>query len=173
MRTISASFVLLIALAACGGSAPAPSAPAAATPSAPAVFATAPAYSLAAPPKSAAAAHTAKGAPAPGGTACLGCHKSGGAAPSFAFAGTVYVDDKRSAPNPAAEIGVDDAKGAESIAHADADGNFWSLGAPIALPAHAAARQAAKIVRMGSTVDKADCNVCHDATFPIALTPPK
>jgi cytochrome c553 len=172
MRTIAASTTLLFVLvtAACGGArAPAVKAPSTAPVG---VFSTA-AYVATGPAKNATAAHAAKGLPSPTGTACLGCHATGGKAPAFAFAGTVYVDDARSAPNGGAEIAVDDAGGKEAIAHADADGNFWVAGAAISLPAHAGARQGAKIVRMGSVVDKADCNGCHDAKFPIALTPPK
>jgi hypothetical protein len=174
MRTVGASAAILVSvlIAACaGGSTPAPVAANAPAPGG--VFASAAPYSNARPEKSAARAHAAKGAAAPGGTPCLSCHKAGGSAPAFAFAGTVYTDDARSAPNGDAEIAVADASGKEQIAHADEDGNFWMAGAALTLPGHAGARQGAKVVKMGGAVDSADCNGCHDAKFPVALTPPK
>lgn len=173
MRTVTAAALLLASLlgAACAGSST-PGGGAATAPGAPAVFASAPPYASSRPAVSAVAAHAAKGAPVPTGTPCLSCHKSGGA-PAFTFAGSVYTDDARAAPNPDAEISVLDASGKERIAHADADGNFWVKGDALALPAHAGARQGAKVVKMGGAVDNADCNGCHDAKFPVALTPPK
>jgi hypothetical protein len=173
MRTVLAFAVVVTAIcaAACGGASRPADAPA--SQGRPDVFSAAPPYSPSAPSKSASSAHSAKGVAAPAGTACLGCHKKDGNAPAFTFAGTVYVDDARSAPNPNAEIAVDDATGAERIAHADADGNFWVAGGALALPAHAGARQPAKVLKMGSVVDNADCNGCHDAKFPITMKLPK
>jgi hypothetical protein len=173
MRNLVASLALA-AVAACGGS----NAQTSATPAAPAapktVFADAPPYTSGLPAVTAAAAHAAKKVAAPSIQApCLTCHKEGGGAPSFAFAGTIYTDEAMSKGSADVEIRIADANGKSASAHSDADGNFWSPGAPIALPAHAGARSGAKTLAMGSIVDKADCNGCHDAKFPMLLTPPK
>ena len=170
MRTLALS-ILLAATAACGGASPPP----AAAPAAKTLFTDAPPYaSVPAVATSAASAHAAKGAPAPGvKTPCLTCHKAGGTATPFAFGGTVFTDDKMTKGTPDVEIRVVAANGKATSARTDADGNFWAAGDPIALPAHAGARIEPKTVLMGSVVDKADCNGCHDATFPITFRPPQ
>src|SRR5450759_426289 len=101
MRTVCTLGLLgiVFAAAACGGSSP----PAqTAAPADQTLFSDAPAYASAAVAGSAAAAHTAKGSPAPDNkTACLTCHKSGGTAPAFVFAGSVFADGdgKKGAPD--------------------------------------------------------------------------
>jgi hypothetical protein len=183
MRTASL-FVVVSTLAtfaaACGGGAAQSNTGAPAAPAAPVaggsggVFTDATAYASAPPARTAAAAHSAKGVAAPGAkTPCLGCHKDGGAAPAFTFAGTIFADDGMSKGSADVEVRVADASGKGVSAHSDADGNFWVQGPALALPAHAGARVAGKALAMGSVVDKADCNGCHDATFPMLLKPVK
>ena len=171
MRTLVTA-VSLAALAACGGGAQ-PAAPAqAAAPAAKTVFSDAPAYASQAVAASAASAHAAKKVAPPGKEAgCLTCHKAGGSATQFLFAGTVYADADGKKGQPDVEIRVADALGNTVTVHSDADGNFWSKGtAPLATPAKAGARDTVKTRTMNQPVDKGDCNNCHNADLPILLT---
>jgi hypothetical protein len=183
MRTLKASLRLsllplllpslgiLAGAAACGGAAKPPAtAPAPAPPAAKNVFVDAPAYASAPVARSASAAHAAKGAVAPGNkTACLSCHKAGGAAPAFSFAGTVFADTAATKGGADVEVRVLDGKGQSLAVHSDADGNFWLAGAPVATPIHAGVRNGATTALMEPDVNNGDCNDCHDAKLPLVI----
>lgn len=150
---------------ACGGAATPAVVPGAAGKT---VFSDAPAYASSPVATTAAAAHAAKKLPAPSKeTACLSCHKTGGTAPSFVFAGTMYTDDTGKGGLGDAEIRFVDDKGAGSSAHSDADGNFWLKGpSAMADTAKAAARKGA-IVKLMEPAVSGNCNECHAANMPM------
>ena len=168
MASLSVPIVSMLAglAAACGGAAPAPASP----PAAKNLFSEAPPYASAPVARTAAAAHAAKGAPAPSfKTPCLSCHKSGGSAPAFSFGGTVYADVTATKGAPDVEVRVLDAKGQSTTTHSDADGNFWLAGAPVAAPIHSGVRSGTKTALMDTDVNNGDCNDCHDAKLPVLL----
>jgi hypothetical protein len=151
---------------ACGGAKSAPSA--ASAPQPPTVFSDAPPYASAPIARTAAAAHAAKGVPAPDNkAACLSCHKAGGKAAAFTFAGTIYETDAATKGASDVEVRVKDAKGGSFAAHSDADGNFWLAGSALGPSVHAGARTSAKTSVMGVDITGGDCNDCHDAKLPI------
>jgi hypothetical protein len=134
-------------------------------------FAAAPAFTDAAPNERASDVHAknAVGVVPDLHAKCLSCH--GSDAPAFAFAGTIYADEKATAPGPDLELGIIDANGNTFFTHSDPDGNFWSLpkGA-IAFPAYAAVRSASGEKPMKTKIaaaDRLNCNTCHDAANPI------
>jgi cytochrome c553 len=173
MRTLIVTLSLVgVAAAACGGSQPSAQAPA--VPAAPekTLFTDAPAYASQAVAASAAAAHAAKKLAVPGkDTACLTCHKAGGTAPEYAFAGTVYADGDGKKGAPDIEVRVVDGAGSATSVHSDADGNFWVKGALLQGPIHSGARSATKTRIMKQAVKTADCNSCHNADIPMILSP--
>ena len=160
-------FVSAAALIACGGGA-APKTPPAAGPAADAktAFTGAPAYASAPVTTTAASAHAAKKVPAPSNaTGCLSCHKTGGTAPSFVFAGTIFAADDGKTPLADAEVRFVDDKGTASSAHSDADGNFWLKGPSVmAETGKAGARKGAvtKAMEVGAS---GNCNECHGANM--------
>jgi hypothetical protein len=173
MRAETLAYVLALAAAACGGasSQSSSSTPVAET----TIFSSAPAFAASSQTTTsiAAAAHAAKNVAAPSkSTACLSCHKQGGSAPSFAFAGTIYGDKDATKGAADIEIRLTDANGAAMSVHADADGNFWAKGAALTGTAHVGARSAAKTRLMNQPTTSGDCNTCHAADMPILLTPP-
>ncbi len=171
MRTLCTLGLLgiVIGAGACGGSSP----PAqTAAPAEKTLFTGAPAYASAPIVASAAAAHAAKGAPAPGNkTACLTCHKAGGTGPAFVFGGSVFADGDGKKGAPDIEVRVVDAKGTAVSVHSDADGNFWAKGDALTGPAHAGARNGVKTKLMHQPLTTGDCNSCHDTNIPMLLTP--
>jgi hypothetical protein len=171
MRASSIAIVCALVAAACGGasSQSVPAAPAAEK----TIFTDAPAYAMQPVATTAAAAHAAKSVAAPSkATPCLGCHKAGGAAPAFAFAGTVYADKDATKGAAGVEVRVADASGAGASVFADADGNFWSKGTPSSAPGHAGARNAVKARFMNQPLTNGDCNTCHAPDMPMLLTSP-
>jgi len=171
MRDASLAYLFLFALAAaaCGGAPKAPSTP----PAEKTIFSDAPAFAPAPVASSAAAAHAAKKIAAPSkATPCLGCHKDGGSAPAFSFAGSIYADKEATKGAADVEIRVED-NGAPAVSvHSDADGNFWSKGPALKGPAHAGARSAIKTRIMNQPTTTGDCNSCHAADMPALLTVP-
>src|SRR5262249_24104869 len=136
------------------------------------IFSDAPSFAPAPIASTAAAAHAAKKIDPPSKTtACLGCHKEGGTAGAFAFAGTVYADKDAMKGAADIEIRVADASGPSASVHTDAEGNFWWKGRAIKGPAHAGARSSAK-TRLMNQPATGDCNGCHAADMPILLTSP-
>lgn len=149
------------ALIACGG---APAAPAAAAPTGEAktAFTGAPGYASAAVTTTAASAHAAKKLPAPSkDTACLSCHKTGGTAPSFVLAGTVFSADDGKTPLADAELRFVDDKGAGSSAHSDADGNFWLKGPSVTTETGKAGARKGAVTKAMDVPASGNCNECH------------
>jgi hypothetical protein len=175
MRANHVIVVFALAAAACGGasSQSAQSSQPAGTASEKTIFSEVPAFASQSVSATAASAHAAKGAPAPSKeTPCLGCHKAGGSASPFAFAGTVYADKDATKGAAGVEVRVADSSGPTASVFTDADGNFWSKGTPLKGPAHAGARNAAKTRLMSQPVTSGDCNFCHAADMPALLTTP-
>jgi len=157
------------ALLACGGGAAsnAPATPAAGG-EAKTAFTGAPAYASAPVATTAAAAHAAKKLPAPSKeTACLSCHKTGGTAPSFVFAGTVFSSDDGKSPLADAEVRFVDDKGAASSAHSDADGNFWSKGPSVLTEGGKAGARKGAVTKAMDVPASGNCNECHGANMPL------
>jgi cytochrome c553 len=164
------SVVLGSAVLACGGAATPPAKPAATTPPAatpPAgdaktAFTGAPAYASSPVTTTAAAAHSAKKIAAPSkSTACLSCHKTGGTATSFVLGGTVFSSDDGKSPLADAEIRFVDDKGAASIAHSDADGNFWLKGPSVTTEIGKAGARKAAASKAMDVPASGNCNECH------------
>jgi len=98
---------------------------------------------------------------------CLSCHKMGGSAPQFLFAGTIFQDNMGNTPAVDKEIRVRGNDGKAYSAHSDNDGNFWyvpGMNEAIAFPAQAGARDAANTSLMNGTLSASSCNAggCHD-----------
>lgn len=113
------------------------------------------------------AAHAAKGGPAPGDALnCLDCHKTGGAAAGklFSFGGRVT---SKGAPAPDVDVLV--IQGTEKLGpvKSDADGFFWSPGAPVKAGANTYVRNKDAEAKMGGALaagtggscDGANCHV--------------
>ena len=97
--------------------------------------------------------------------ACLTCHKNGGNAPVFLFAGTAFLDKAGTMVAADKEIRVrSKADGTGYIAHSDADGNFWfKLAIPANFyPAATGIRDGAKSSLMTAAITGGDCNGCHN-----------
>jgi hypothetical protein len=102
------------------------------------------------------------------GNACIACHQStGGEAPSFAFAGTVYP----SAHEPAdcygvaggATVRITGADGNTVTIAVNSAGNFYYRGS-VALPFTAAVVSNGKMRVMSTPESSGDCNSCHTAS---------
>jgi hypothetical protein len=115
---------------------------------------------------SAKTAHANAGQIVPGkGTACLDCHKAGGAGVPFLSGGSVFTDTAGNTPAADYEVRIVDAKGAAFSAHTDQDGNF-RIDPPIAGttgPYMTGARNAATIALMVTHPADNNCNSsnCH------------
>ena len=129
-------------------------------------FTGAPAYVSQQPAQTAKQIHTSKGV----GTvpnqmaACLDCHKNGGNAPSFLFAGTAFADMNAAAPAANKEIRVrSKGSGTGYIAHSDADGNFWFKPEMAGFyPGQTGIRDGAKTLNMNGDIADGNCNNCHN-----------
>ncbi len=133
----------------------------------PNAFTSAGAYAATAGPSTRKAGHDFAGATPttnPAGRPCLQCHGSGGPAPRFAFAGTVYKD-ATGTPAPRVQVRVVGADGVARTAFTDADGNFFfrfASGA-VKFPALAGARDGDTAELMTNTTANGNCNSCHRA----------
>jgi hypothetical protein len=102
--------------------------------------------------------------------ACLRCHRRGGAAVDFLFAGTVSSDTAASRGAPVIEIRIVDAKGNATSTRSDVDGNFWvKSGAAFPKEAKATVRTADHARDMRAPVSNGDCNECHTTEKPLVL----
>jgi hypothetical protein len=101
----------------------------------------------------------------PGG-ACISCHaSSGGEAPSFTIAGTVYKtahepDDCNGVGVSGASVVVTDANGHVLTIPVNSVGNFYSTQ-PVATPFHAKVAYAGRERAMSAAQTSGDCNSCH------------
>jgi hypothetical protein len=108
------------------------------------------------------------------GQACQLCHGSGGGAPTFTLAGTVYDGLNSSAAVTDATVRVLDAQGTELSLPTTDNGNFWTTQA-LTFPLTVSISRCPDTVPMVTQVAQsgADCNVggCHASGFRIFLTP--
>ncbi len=101
----------------------------------------------------------------PGG-ACISCHAStGGEAPGFTIAGTVYKtahepDDCNGGGVSGASVVITDANGAMLTLPVNSVGNFYSTQA-VAKPFHAKVVYGGKERAMSAAQTSGDCNSCH------------
>lgn len=97
------------------------------------------------------------------GAACMqaGCHLTGGAGPTFTFAGTVSTASDGTTPKPGATIKVESG-GTTVAAVADEDGNFYSTQT-ITLPAKTLATSCPTVAPMVGMIvtGGGNCNNCH------------
>lgn len=104
------------------------------------------------------------------GRACIGCHAStGGEAPSFAIAGTLYptghepdLCDGTNGQTTGAKVVITDAQGKVITLAPNAAGNFTYRGS-VAAPFQAAVTYMGRERRMASPPPNGDCNSCHTA----------
>jgi hypothetical protein len=105
----------------------------------------------------------------PGG-ACISCHAStGGEAPTFAFAGTVYPtahepDDCNgvNGSSTATQVVITDANGTTFTLNVNSVGNFsYTAKTAVALPYHAKVVSNGKELVMPDAQQSGDCNSCH------------
>jgi hypothetical protein len=108
-------------------------------------------------------------------TACVDCHKLGGASPApFLAAGTVFTDTAGTTPAVDYEVRFVDSKGAAFSAHTDADGNFW-INPPLAAatgPFITGVRNATAVKPMITQAGDGNCSSasCHGgATGPVHI----
>lgn len=100
------------------------------------------------------------------GVACISCHaSSGGEAPRFAIAGTVFPtghepNDCYAANVGGAQVIITDANGATLTLDANSVGNFYSSHS-VALPYSAKVVYMGKTRAMSATQTTGDCNSCH------------
>lgn len=102
------------------------------------------------------------------GQACISCHqRSGGEAPSFSIAGTVYqtahepdMCDGVAGSGGAVTVVITDANGTQLTLSVNGAGNFSSRGA-IAMPYSAKVVANGKERAMSATQTSGDCNSCH------------
>lgn len=102
------------------------------------------------------------------GDDCLTCHRPGGAARPYAFAGTLY-DPTGSQPFAGATIYVMDSAGQIATSVSRANGNFFTEGS-VDVPARVFLSLCPDVLEMLGTVDAdtgANCNTagCHAAGF--------
>ena len=104
------------------------------------------------------------------GRACISCHAStGGEAPTFAIAGTLYptghepdLCDGTNGSTTDAKIVITDAQGKVITLAPNAAGNFTYRGG-VAMPFQAAVTYMGRERRMASPPPSGDCNSCHTA----------
>jgi hypothetical protein len=102
---------------------------------------------------------------APGNT-CISCHaQSGGEAPRFALAGTVYATAHEPTNCNGVNVGgatvvITDAQGATITLNVNAAGNF-STSQAVAMPFRAAVQYDGKTRAMVAAQTSGDCNSCH------------
>jgi hypothetical protein len=96
------------------------------------------------------------------GAACQGCH-TGGVAPAWTLAGTLYDSRQGTAAIPGATITITDATGAELTLITASNGNFYTQQ-PITFPVTVSASKCPDTKSMGSQVATGNCNGCHTAT---------
>lgn len=102
---------------------------------------------------------------APGDT-CVSCHaQSGGEAPSFTIAGTVYPTaheptNCNGANVSGATVTITDANGATITVTVNSVGNFYTTK-PVATPFHAVVQYAGNTRAMVAAQTTGDCNSCH------------
>ncbi|HLK37284.1 MAG TPA: hypothetical protein VKU41_11070 [Polyangiaceae bacterium] len=101
----------------------------------------------------------------PGG-ACISCHSSsGGEAPTFSIAGTVYKtahepDDCNGAGASGATVVITDANGGVLTLTVNSAGNFYS-NQRVATPFHAKVVSGGAERAMSAAQTSGDCNLCH------------
>lgn len=97
------------------------------------------------------------------GQSCMqaGCHLTGGAGPTFSFAGTVYTTPQATAPKPGATVKVE-FNGTTVTAVSDEAGNFYSTQT-ITLPAKTLATACPTVAPMVGMIvtGGGNCNNCH------------
>ncbi len=174
LATLAGALGVAAALLACTPPPPSPSPPQPerSAPQDTGLFKDRPPYASAPVDISAAAAHKSKkvSVSLPSVPDCLRCHKPGGSAAAFLFAGTVFEDSAASRGAADVEVRVVDANGVGTSARSDADGNFWVRGSgPLAKPAHAGARTARSARVMHGPVATGDCNSCHSTDTPMVI----
>jgi hypothetical protein len=105
------------------------------------------------------------------GVACISCHsRSGGEAPAFAVAGTVYptgheFDDCFGSASRNATVTITDKNGASHGTTVDSAGNFYINAGAFpgwpTFPITATVSFGGKTRSMGTAVPSGDCNLCH------------
>ncbi|MEO7729353.1 MAG: hypothetical protein ABIY55_00135 [Kofleriaceae bacterium] len=103
------------------------------------------------------------------GDDCLMCHRQGGAAAPYTFAGTLY-DAGGTQPVAGATIYVQDTAGNIATAITRANGNFFTAEGFVQYPAKAFVSRCPDVIAMLGAVDDvtgANCNTsgCHTAGF--------
>ncbi len=99
------------------------------------------------------------------GEACINCHQnSGGEAPRFLIAGTVYPSGHE--PDlcygtSAVQIVITDANGATLTLTPNSAGNFYDSRTPVALPYNAKVVANGMTRAMSAAQTSGDCNSCH------------
>ena len=104
------------------------------------------------------------------GRACISCHDStGGEAPNFAIAGTLYptghepdLCNGTNGSSTGAKIVITDAQGKVITLTPNAAGNFTYRGG-VAMPYQASVTYMGRERRMASPAPNGDCNACHTA----------
>ncbi|HEY8924488.1 MAG TPA: hypothetical protein VIU64_08910 [Polyangia bacterium] len=104
------------------------------------------------------------------GRACISCHAStGGEAPNFAIAGTLYptghepdLCDGTDGSTAGAKVVITDAQGKVITLTPNAAGNFTYRGG-VTMPFQAAVTYMGRERRMASSPPNGDCNACHTA----------
>jgi hypothetical protein len=107
------------------------------------------------------------------GDDCLMCHRQGGAAAPYTFAGTLY-DATGTMPVAGATIYVQDAAGNVATTITRANGNFFTAEGFVQYPAKAFVTRCPDVLAMLGAVDEitgANCNTsgCHTAGFRVHL----
>lgn len=111
----------------------------------------------------------------PAGRACLECHRSGGSAPNWFAAGTVYSNVANKTPAARVEVRFRAASGAAKSVYTDALGNFYlpALEAEgLAFPLQVGARDGTTVRLMSAGLIQGNCasSNCHGgAPGPIHL----
>ncbi|HEY3358733.1 MAG TPA: hypothetical protein VGQ83_36130 [Polyangia bacterium] len=104
------------------------------------------------------------------GNDCMGCHKSGGSASSFAWtvAGTLYTGASSSSAIASATIRVTDSKGKVVDLVTASNGNFYT-STSLSFPLKVQASKCPDSAAMSSQPSSGACNSCHNSGFRIHL----
>lgn len=104
------------------------------------------------------------------GDDCLSCHRQGGDATPYTFAGTLYADGGGAAPAAGVTLHLKDAAGLDVTVVTEANGNFWSTEV-VAFPMVAFVARCPDVAPMVTPLGATDlgCNRagCHTSGFRI------
>jgi hypothetical protein len=98
----------------------------------------------------------------------MSCHRQGGDATPYAFAGTLYADPGGTTPAAGVTMHLMDAVGGDAVVVTAANGNFWSFD-PLTPPLVAFVARCPDVVPMLTPIAETDlgCNRagCHTSGF--------